>query len=549
MGRKGSWFSAVKKALNPESKEKKDQKFKSKKKWLGKNKNVEEDYEENVDHLKNADHVENVDHVDHVVSSKEESAFVIPTSFAPPPPPPPLPTLPPIKEKLEEGEDSQRTSLALKEDFELLEAEDAQSKHVYSVAVATAMAAEAAVAAARAAAEVVRLTGLTHFPGKSLEEVAAIKIQTAFRGHLARRALRALRGLVRLKSLVEGQSVKRQATTTLKCMQTVARVQSEIRARRIRMSEENQALQRQIQQKQEKELKEMEKHRVASIGDNWNHSPQSKEEVEAKLQSRQEAAKRREKALAYSFSHQRMWKNSSKSQHPTFMDPSNPHWGWSWLERWMAARPWESQSTSDYNDRASLRSAASRASMSVAEITKAYALRDVHRDNKPPSPTGQKSSRPPSRQSPSALTKTPSSSWRTPKKNGSGRDEDSRSTYSVQSERFNRRHSIAGSSVRDDESLASTPSVPSSKRYLTPTSSTKTRSRLASPSSSGLEKNRTPTPDKGSSPSVSSVKKRLSYPASPAGRRRHSGPPRVGSSSPKGAAHTEKKVSNGWGSK
>ena len=76
----------------------------------------------------------------------------------------------------------------------------------------------------------------------------------------ARRALRALRGLVRLKSLVEGQSVKRQATTTLRCMQTVARVQSEIRARRIRMSEENQALQRQLQQKQE-----IEKHRAASV--------------------------------------------------------------------------------------------------------------------------------------------------------------------------------------------------------------------------------------------------------------------------------------------
>ncbi|XP_004307412.1 PREDICTED: protein IQ-DOMAIN 1 [Fragaria vesca subsp. vesca] len=541
MGRKGSWFSAVKKALNPESKEKKDQKSKSKKRWFAKNK----EYGENADHLQNADHVVN----DHVISYKEESEFVIPTSIAPPPPPPALPTLPTIKEKLNEGEDSQRTSLALKEDVELLEAEDAQSERVYSVALATAMAAEAAVAAAQAAAEVVRLTGLTHFPGKSLEEVAAIKIQTAFRGHLARRALRALRGLVRLKSLVEGQSVKRQATTTLKCMQTVARVQSEIRARRIRMSEENQALQRQIQQKQEKELKEMEKQRVASIGDNWNLSPQSKEEVEAKLQNRQEAAKRRERALAYSFSHQRMWKNSSKSQHPTFMDPSNPHWGWSWLERWMAARPWESQSTSDFNDRASLRSAASRASMSVAEITKAYALRDVHRDNKPPSPTGQRSSRPPSRQSPSAITNTRSSSWRTPKKNSWGGDEDTKSTCSVQSERFNRRHSIAGSSIRDDDSLASTPSVPSSKKYATPTRSTKPRSRLASPSSSGLENNKTPTPDKGSSPSVSSVKKRLSYPASPAGQRRQSGPPKVGSSSPKAAARTDKKVSNGWGSR
>lgn len=57
-----------------------------------------------------------------------------------------------------------------------------------------------------------------------------------------------------MKTMIEGQSVKRQATTTLKCMQTLARVQSQIRARRIRMSEENEALQRQLQQKREKEI-------------------------------------------------------------------------------------------------------------------------------------------------------------------------------------------------------------------------------------------------------------------------------------------------------
>lgn len=53
----------------------------------------------------------------------------------------------------------------------------------YSVALATAAAAEAAVAAAQAAAEVVRLTSVNRFPGKSKEEVAAIKIQTVFRGY------------------------------------------------------------------------------------------------------------------------------------------------------------------------------------------------------------------------------------------------------------------------------------------------------------------------------------------------------------------------------
>lgn len=70
------------------------------------------------------------------------------------------------------------------EDVNLAEAENEQTKHAYSVAVASAAAAEAAVAAAQAAAEVVRLTKVSEFAGKSIEEVAAIKVQTAFRGYL-----------------------------------------------------------------------------------------------------------------------------------------------------------------------------------------------------------------------------------------------------------------------------------------------------------------------------------------------------------------------------
>ena len=70
------------------------------------------------------------------------------------------------------------------EDVTLAEAEDEQNKHAYSVAIATAVAAEAAVAAAQAAAEVVRLTTVGHYHGKSKEDIAAIKIQTAFRGYL-----------------------------------------------------------------------------------------------------------------------------------------------------------------------------------------------------------------------------------------------------------------------------------------------------------------------------------------------------------------------------
>lgn len=81
----------------------------------------------------------------------------------------------------------------------------------------------------------------------------------------ARRALRALRGLVRLKTMIQGQSVKRQATSTLRCMQTLARVQSQVRARRIRMSEDNQALQRQLQQKHEKEQEKLKAYSVSTF--------------------------------------------------------------------------------------------------------------------------------------------------------------------------------------------------------------------------------------------------------------------------------------------
>ena len=43
---------------------------------------------------------------------------------------------------------------------------------------------------------------------------------------------------------------------------------------------------------------------LQQIGEEWNDSTQSKEQIEAKLQHKQEAAMRRERALAYAFSHQ-----------------------------------------------------------------------------------------------------------------------------------------------------------------------------------------------------------------------------------------------------
>ncbi|VAH70474.1 unnamed protein product [Triticum turgidum subsp. durum] len=360
-------------------------------------------------------------------------------------------------------------------------------------------------------------------------ELAATKIQTAFRGHLARRALRALKGLVRLKSLVQGHSVKRQATSTLRCMQTLSRVQSKIRTRRIKMAEENQALQRQLLLNQELETLRM--------GDQWNTSLQSKEQIEASLVSRQEAAARRERALAYAFSHQ--WKSTSRCANPMFVDPSNPHWGWSWLERWMASRPFDGRNGTAEKDGSSVdRTSVNSTSLSmnlgqVETVTKAdNQVVDSLKpnDDKPMPLSTPKPSGPAPRQSPSTpspvLARKKSA---TPKSgDGDGDGDDARSVVStVRSERP-RRHSMGASSVRDDASLSgsSLSSVPS---YMaaTKSASARAKSRVQSPMlTEGAAQ--AETLEKGWS-SVGSAKKRLSFPAGtpPAATRRHSGPPKV----------------------
>ncbi|CAO2182930.1 unnamed protein product [Urochloa humidicola] len=62
---------------------------------------------------------------------------------------------------------------------------------------------------------------------RAREEKAAVVIQKTFRGYLARRALRALRSLVKIQALVRGYLVRKQAAMTLHRLQTLIRLQAD----------------------------------------------------------------------------------------------------------------------------------------------------------------------------------------------------------------------------------------------------------------------------------------------------------------------------------
>lgn len=176
--------------------------------------------------------------------------------------------------------------------------------------------------------------GSNGIPRMSVEDRAAIRIQKAYRIYKARKSLRRIRGTGIFNVLIQQQNVQKQTSGALSCIHSWCNIQAQIRNRRLCMVTEGRIKQKKLENQLKLEAK------LHELEVEWHNGSETMEEILSRIQQREEAAVKRERAMAYAFSHQ--WRaNSSQYLGQAYYSICKENWGWSWMERWIAARPWE----------------------------------------------------------------------------------------------------------------------------------------------------------------------------------------------------------------
>ncbi|XP_057520492.1 protein IQ-DOMAIN 17-like [Amaranthus tricolor] len=175
------------------------------------------------------------------------------------------------------------------------------------------------------------------------EYYAALIIQTAFRAYLARRALSALKGIVKLQAIVRGHNIRKQAKTTLKCMQTLIRVQAKLRDhsfssqnRKSMYAESNNLWDKYKQIRQRKQMFVEE----SEVEDRCKNYKYTIDDIDAILQSNKEASLYREHALAYALTQQIRRFDRKTSSEDENKDAE-------WLSQWLEAKEYSELNNSN----------------------------------------------------------------------------------------------------------------------------------------------------------------------------------------------------------
>ncbi|XP_004489052.1 protein IQ-DOMAIN 10 isoform X2 [Cicer arietinum] len=171
-------------------------------------------------------------------------------------------------------------------------------------------------------------------PSRLIDDIAATRIQNAFRSFMARRTFQHRQGAEKFEALIQDHMAREQTSTTLNYIHSWSRIQDQIKARRVCMITEATIKQKKLENQLKLESK------INELEVEWCSGSETMEEILSRIHQREEAAIKRERAMAYAFSHQ--WRpNCSQYFGQASYSLGKESWGWSWMERWVAARPWE----------------------------------------------------------------------------------------------------------------------------------------------------------------------------------------------------------------